>query len=199
MNPRTGPLGRPPTGWLPAAFPAAPLWAGVAQPWTQFSPHHRRGRFSGKSEAEVLPDRQITCLTGTLQEPEPRISSSWIYSQNRHRWNKARSCLDCLAPEPRPPRAPLVQAPVAFPRVAADTAKGLPSPRSVPTTASGLSEPRPAGPVGETVTPTCLPARHRGDGAGPLQSCSRCSQGSCSSLLIISHPNLNHEGSQCSP
>lgn len=55
---------RAPTSWLPAAFPAAPLWAGVTRPRTQFSPHHRRGGFTGKSEAEVLPNRQITCLTG---------------------------------------------------------------------------------------------------------------------------------------
>lgn len=116
----------------------------------------------GKSEVEVLPNGQITCLTGTLQEPEYRISPSWICSQNWHRWTKARSCLDCLAPEPRPPRAPLVQAPVAFTRVVADTPKGLPSPRSVPTTASGLSEPRPAGPVGETVTPACPLPPQRG-------------------------------------
>lgn len=103
VNLRTGPLGRAPTGWLPAAFPAAPLWAGVTRPRTQFSPHHRRGRFVGKSEAEVLPNGQFTCLTGTLQEPEPRISSSWICSQKWHCWTKARSCLDCLTPEPPNP------------------------------------------------------------------------------------------------
>ena len=39
--------------------------------------------------------RRVTCLTGTLQEPE--LSRKW------HRWTKARSCLDCLTPDPPTP------------------------------------------------------------------------------------------------